>query len=65
MLALPNEYGSLLCMRYVEEMSIREIAEVIDRSPKAVKAVLYRARVLARDYLRKAGLEYERIMHEM
>ena len=64
-LALPNDYGSLLCMRYVEELTVREIAEVLDRTPKAVKAVLYRARLLARDYLRKAGLDYERVMNEM
>ena len=63
--ALPNGYGTLLVMRYVEGLSLEEMGVVMERSPKAVKAVLYRARLLARSHLRKAGIDLERVIHEM
>jgi RNA polymerase sigma-70 factor (ECF subfamily) len=63
--ALPNGYGSLLVMRYAEGLAIEEIAEICGRSPKGVKAVLYRARQLARSELDRAGLDVERVLHEM
>jgi len=63
--ALPNGYGSVLAMRYVEELSLEEIAMVLDCSPSAVKSALYRARVMARDVLRRSGLDIEGILYEM
>jgi RNA polymerase sigma-70 factor (ECF subfamily) len=64
-MALPNGYGGLLLMRYVEDMSLAEIARVTDRSEKAVKAALYRARLLAREVLTQAGLTFERVKDEL
>lgn len=64
-LALPNDYGTLLVMRYVEGMSTDEIAEAVGRTRKAIRSALYRARILAREFLVKAGLDLERILDEM
>ncbi len=63
-LALPNEYGTYLVLRHVEGMSVREMSEVLGRPPSAVKAVLHRARVLARTVLRRAGLDLEGVLDE-
>ncbi len=64
-LALPNDYGTLLVLRHVEEMTIPEIAEVLGREPTSVKASLHRARLLARDMLMKAGLTREKMLYEL
>ena len=63
--ALPNGYGTLLVMRYVEGLSHEEMGVALERSPSSVKNVLYRARILARSHLRKAGIDLERVIHEM
>jgi DNA-directed RNA polymerase specialized sigma24 family protein len=64
-LTMPNRYGTLLVMRYVEGLSIEELAVATGRTHKAVKAVLYRARILARERLTRAGLDKETVLHEM
>lgn len=64
-LALPNDYGTLLVMRHVEEMTIAEIADVFGRSRASVKAALHRARQLAREMLKKAGLTREKMLNEL
>jgi len=64
-LALPNDYGALLVMRHMEGMAIAEIAEVLGRPPRAVKAALHRARVQARDVMMKAGLTMEKMLNEV
>jgi len=64
-LALPNRYGTLLVMRHVEGLSVEEMAIATGRSPKAVKAVLYRARRLARQVLSRCGLDIEKVLNEM
>ena len=61
LLSLPNGYGSILLMHHVEGMPLTEMSDVLGRSQKAVKAVLYRARLLARQYLRLSGLDYRRV----
>ena len=63
--ALPNDYGTLLVMRHMEGMAIAEIAGVLGRPPRSVKAALHRARVLARDVLKKAGLTMEKMLNEL
>ena len=62
---LPNGYGSILLMHHVEGLSLKEMSEALGRTSKAVKAVLYRARLLARGYLEIAGLDYERVFYEL
>jgi len=52
-------------MRYVEGLSVEEMAQATGRTPKAVKAVLYRARALAREVLLRSGLDIERVLNEM
>lgn len=64
-MSLPNDYGTVLLMHHAEGMSLTDMAEILGRTPKAIKAVLYRARVLARDYLARSGLDYERVLDEM
>ena len=64
-LALPNGYGTLLVMRHMEGMTIPEIAEVLGRERISVKASLHRARLLAREMLKKAGLTMERMLNEL
>ncbi len=64
-LALPNDYGTLLVMRHMEGMAIAEIAGVLGRPPRSVKAALHRARVLAKDMLKKAGLTMEKMLNEL
>ncbi|MEN8151874.1 MAG: RNA polymerase sigma factor [Planctomycetota bacterium] len=64
-LALPNDYGSLLTMRYVEDLSFDEMAMATGRTPKAIRSTLYRARNLARKVLSRSGLDIEKVLHEM
>jgi RNA polymerase sigma-70 factor (ECF subfamily) len=64
-LALPNDYGTVLLMKYVEGMSMAEIAVALGQTVKAIRSRLYRARIHAKDLLEKAGLNLERILHEM
>jgi len=64
-LALPNDYGAILVMRHMEGLTVEEIAMVIGRSPKGVKAILYRARALARQVLSRSGLDIDKVLNEM
>ncbi len=64
-LALPNDYGTMLVLRHVEEMSIPEISEVLNRTPRSIKAALYRARMQARSMLLDLGLTMERMLNEL
>lgn len=41
---LPQQYRILLLLKYVEEISVKEIARIIDKSPKSVESMLQRAR---------------------
>ncbi|MHC4887004.1 MAG: RNA polymerase sigma factor [Planctomycetota bacterium] len=42
--SLPEEYSSLLEMKYIKDMSVRDIAGVIEKTEKAVESKLTRAR---------------------
>ncbi len=46
---LPPRYGDVLAWKYLEGLSVKEIAERLDTGPTAVQSVLARARVAFRD----------------
>lgn len=52
---LPRRYGSALRWKYLEELSVQQIAERLGTSPKAAESVLSRARVAFRDALTSLG----------
>ena len=43
LLRLKDEYREVILLRYVEEFSIKEIAEIINKTPGATKVLLHRA----------------------
>ena len=48
---LPQDYQEVLVLKYLEEMPVLEISEVMGRSPKSVEGLLSRARKAMRDKL--------------
>ena len=48
---LPVHYREVLLLKYVEEMSVVEIGQIMKRSPKSVEGLLTRARKELRDRL--------------
>jgi len=48
---LPPDYRQVLVLKYVEGMSIQEVAEIIHRSPKATDDLLTRARQALQSHL--------------
>jgi len=46
---LPNDYETVLRLRYLDEKSVNEIARALNTTPKAAEARLYRARTAFRD----------------
>ena len=48
---LPFDYQQVLLLKYVENMSIIEISQVMNRSPKAIDGLLTRARKMLRKRL--------------
>lgn len=57
--ALKPEYAQALWLTYFEDLSNKEIAAVMKKSPNAVKVLLHRARLALKDELEKEGFEYE------
>lgn len=49
--ALPTDYRLVIQLRHFEELSYKEIAEVLQIEPKTVKSRLYTARIQLRDNL--------------
>lgn len=49
--ALPEHHRHVILLRDVEGMSIEEMADHLGRSRDSIKAQLYRARLLVREYL--------------
>jgi RNA polymerase sigma-70 factor, ECF subfamily len=41
---LPWDYRHVLILKYVEEMSVQEISQIMDRSPKSIEGLLTRSR---------------------
>ena len=48
---LPQDYQEVLVLKYLEEMPVLEISQVMGRSPKSVEGLLARARKAMRDNL--------------
>jgi len=55
LLTLPLEYRQVLMYRYIEEMPVLEISQVMHRSPRSVEGLLARARQKLRSYLDESG----------
>lgn len=53
--SLPETYGVPLILRYTEDMSYAEIAEVLDVTVAAVKSRLFRARNMLGEKLQDEG----------
>ena len=51
---LPFDYRQVLILKYVEEMSVLEISQIMKRSPKAIEGLLTRSRKALQTHL--AGL---------
>lgn len=49
MSSIPQEYSRLLEMKYVTNMSVRDISSIVQKTEKAVESQLMRARVAFRD----------------
>jgi RNA polymerase sigma-70 factor (ECF subfamily) len=49
--SLPHDYQKVLVMKYLQEMPVLEISQVMGRSPKSVEGLLSRARKAMRDNL--------------
>ena len=51
LVGLPEDYQEVLVLKYLEEMPVLEISQVMGRSPKSVEGLLARARKAMRDNL--------------
>ena len=58
---LPEDQGEVLVYRFLSDLSLREIAPLMDRSESAVKSLLHRAVVALRVELRRRLAAAERI----
>lgn len=43
-MGLPSDYRQTLVLKYVEEMPVAEISQVMKRSPKSIEGLLTRAK---------------------
>ena len=50
---MKDEYREVIILRFIEELSISEIAKVLDKSKGAVRVLVHRALKVARDLLKK------------
>ena len=50
---LPPDYRQTLILKYVEELPVAEISQIMNRSPKSVEGILTRARKLLRNNLKE------------
>jgi RNA polymerase sigma-70 factor (ECF subfamily) len=59
--ALPVDYQHVLRFKYVEGMTISEISQVVNRSPKAIDGLLTRARKMLWEYykLNEEGIPWQ------
>ena len=62
LVGLPEDYQEVLVLKYLEEMPVLEISQVMGRSPKSVEGLLSRARKAMRDNL--AENNHEENNHE-
>lgn len=47
---LPPDYRQTLVLKYVEELPVAEISQIMNRSPKSIEGILTRAKKALRDY---------------
>ncbi len=52
---MKDEYREIIILRYIEELSINEIAKVLERSKGSARVLLHRALKVARELLKKNG----------
>jgi len=52
---MKDEYREVIILRYLEELSISEIAKILDKSKGSVRVLLHRALKVARELLEKNG----------
>ncbi len=57
---LPADYRLVLSLKYVEEMSAKEIAAATGRTVHSINSLLKRARAALRDELAKEGINHEK-----
>jgi RNA polymerase sigma-70 factor (ECF subfamily) len=55
LLRLPPDYRHVLIYKYVEEMSVREISQIMQRSTKSVEGLLARSREVLRKIIDESG----------
>lgn len=56
---LKHEYAQALWLMYFEDLSVKEIAEIMKKSLSAVKVLQHRARQALKEELNKERFEYE------
>lgn len=56
---IKREYAEALWLTYFEELSIKEIARIMKKSPSAVKSLSHRAKQALKAELEKEGFSYE------
>ena len=54
---LPNNYGNVLELKYIQGLSVKEIAATMQMGPKAVESLLARARVAFKDGFAAIGTD--------
>jgi RNA polymerase sigma-70 factor (ECF subfamily) len=54
---LPHDYQKVLVMKYLQEMPVLQISQIMGRSPKSVEGLLARARKAMRDTLAENNRE--------
>ena len=57
-LALPEKYRVIVHLFYYEELSIKEICQVLNLSETAVKSRLHRSREMLKEKLKEADYEF-------
>ena len=53
---LPEQYRIALVLKYIDEKTVKEIAAIVDKSPKAIESILQRAK----NAFIKSYMRYER-----
>lgn len=59
MALLKTEYRQVLWLFYFEELSVKEISQIMKKSPHAVETLTYRAKQSLKSELTKEGYTYE------
>ena len=50
---MKDEYREVIILKFIEELSISEIAKILDKSKGAVRVLLHRALKVVRDLLQE------------